>query len=154
MRMILKITPQKLKILVIIKYGVFLHFWPFLEKLGSKSHLIIGQNSGENALYYSCILRGKNDFRGFGSGILSIGVTFCVQNHSWLSFKIIKKCRRWGGGKGWSNCDIFSVQNHAWLSDKVEGREGRSWAFVASFGIKYIVDKKYARGEGGDTFWV
>ena len=35
MRMILKITPQKLKILVIIKYGVFLHFWPF-GKIGIK----------------------------------------------------------------------------------------------------------------------
>ena len=64
--------------------------------MGSKSHLIIGQKSGENTRYYTCVLRKKIDFCGFGCGILCICDTFWIQNHTRYHSKELNNAR-WGG---------------------------------------------------------
>ena len=57
-----------------VLYGVKIH--DFEEKIGLNSDLVIDQKSWGNAQYYKRVLREKNDFWGFGCGVLRMCDTF------------------------------------------------------------------------------
>ena len=163
MRMILKITPPKTEN---SGYEVFLHFWPFWKKMGSKSHLIIGQKSGENARYYRCVLRKKIDFWGFGCGILCICDTFWIQNHTRYHSKELKSAR-WGGWMGgleqlWhllSSKSRLIVGQKSWREGgRVLSICGTFWDQIHNWLLAKKTRKMLKGGEGilriCDTFWV